>query len=319
MPYIIVLLCFLLLPISSIHAQSGLIYGDEALTIDLEPLFPEPNTPFTATANDYAVPVAVAGMRWFIDGQLVTDSVNERSISYVAPQVGETMKIMLVLDLPDGKTISAEKIITPVYLDIIIEPQTRTPAFYRGRGIPSMGSTVNATAIINGNSLLPRDLIYFWQVEGVVLNGGEQRGKHVASFTMPRGQAATLRVEVRRPTGEIVARRLLSIPSVAPEIIFYETSSLYGMSQLSLTNPFPLIGSTISLHAEPYNLDLATYNNPDHLTWEIDGVDYQNPSANPYEISLAAASAGGRSLVNFHVRNTTQVLQGAESNFTITY
>jgi hypothetical protein len=322
MRYIVTLFLALLMvsPVpAAAQTANNLIYGDQALTVDLEPAYPAPGETFTAKANDYALPIQGAGLRWIIDGKVAPQYDNLRSLSLIAKGAGEKTTIELVIDLPGGSNVRTTKVITPVYLDIIIEPQTRTPAFYRGRALPSIGSTVNATALVDSDSVLPSNLIYTWRLNNETLEGGSVRGNNTVTFLMPRGQFATLSLEVRRPDGTTIARRIFDLPSVTPHLSFYEVSPLYGLTTKSIPETLPLVGAGLAVRAEPYYLDLLTYNNPDFLEWQIDNVRSQNPNSNPYEVTIAGSGMSGASQIEFHVRNTTQVLQGAQGGFRLTY
>lgn len=319
MRYLFFAFLLVLLPGASLSAQTDLLYSQQALSIDLAPLFPGPEESFTATINDYSLPRQGSGIRWFVDGNLVPEAKNERSLSLTAKKAGSATKIEVVVDFADGKSVRNAVTVNPVWLDVIIEPQTRVPAFYSGRALPSSGSTVNATALINGGATTPGNLMYTWRVNNQVLNGGSVRGKNNVSFTMPQGQYATLNLEVRSVSGETIARRIFDIQSAKPDISFYEVSTLYGMNERAITGTLPLIGSSLTVRAEPYHLALETFNRPDHVEWKIAGVRYPNSSNNPYEVTLATQGGSGRSSINFHVRNTVQVLQGAQNSFTVSY
>lgn len=322
MPYIF-LLCTLLLLVPTVPASAqvgdSLIYGTEALTIDLEPAYPSPGENFTAKANDYALPTQGNSIRWVVDGKPLPEGDNVRTINLTAKGSGEATVLELIVDLPSGGVSRVSKRIEPVYLDIIIEPQTRTPAFYRGRALPSIGSTINATALINGGALPSSGLIYTWRLNNQALEGGAVRANNTISFTMPRGEFATLGLNVSRPDGTTVAQRLFSIRNTAPTLAFYEVSPLYGLTTRAIVDSLTLTSASLSVRAEPYYLDLATYNNPDFLEWKIDNVINPNPSVNPYEVTIAGAGVSGSSRINFHVRNLTQVLQGTEADFRVTY
>lgn len=322
MKYKSLLLVLVLIPFLSLHAQSPvtLDYGETQLAIDLEPAFPEPLTEFTATANDYGLPIQGSGMRWFIDGELLSTAVNQRSIKLTSGKVGQTTKIKLVIDYPGGGNLTKEKVVAPLFLDVIIEPQTRVPAFYKGRPLPSIDSAVNLTALVNGNAIPPASLLYTWRLNGKVLEGGSIRGRNVVTFSMPQGQYATINLDVRNATGEPIARRIFDLFKVNPDLLFYESSGFYGLKQKAARAEVSLIGNSITMRAEPYNLDVKTYNNPDFLEWSINGVTNPNSASNPYEVTLATEGGlSGKTSVDFHVRNTVQLLQGAQGGFRVSY
>ena len=318
MKYLLAIFFVLLTPVFFSHAQNNLQYGEEQLTIDLDPLFPTPESEFTASINDYALPIQGIGINWYLDGKELTESANIRTISLTSKKLGQKTTLKAVIPLPGGSSVEVEKVINPMYLDIIIEPQTRTPAFYTGRALPSTGSTVNATAVLNGN-IESSNLLYTWRLNNTVLEGGSVRNKDTVTFTMPQGPYATLSLEIRTGEGEPLARRIFDITNHAPELAFYEVTTLYGLKQKALLERTPLVGSSISVRAEPYYLDVSTYNDPDHLEWKIGGTRSANSSSNPYEITLAAQGGGGSTGINFHVRNTVQLLQGAQGNFSVSY
>ncbi len=298
-------------------AQSSLIYGDSSLTIDLDPPFPGPDMEFTATANDYAFPLQVNTMRWFYNGVAIEDALNARQISTSTREAGAKINLKLVVETASGESFTVERTINPVYLDIIIEPQTRTPAFYRGRALPSLESNVNVTALINAGNPPSSELLFTWQLNGRTLERGTIRGNNTITFPMPRGLYANLGLEVKDINGVTIAKRIINLTKVEPELEFYEFNQLYGIIERSVGSSLELLGSGIALRAEPYYLDLATYNRPDFLEWKINGTKYQGDFNNPYEISLAAEDSGGSSQIGFHVRNTKQVLQGVERELTV--
>lgn len=321
MRFFFFLLFILFSPSAFAEAQSinNAIYGDQNLTIELEPFYPGPGEEFTAKANDYALPVSGVGIRWFVDGKFLATEKNERQIKLTAPAIGQKLTIELIVDLASGDNVSVKKVIEPIYLDIIVEPQTRTPAFYQGRALPSIGSTVNATAIINGGEISPSGLIYSWRINGKALEGGSVRSKNVTSFEMPRGKYSTLSLDVRRVDGETISRKVFDLISAEPSTTFYEINELYGLRTKSITDSITLSGASVSVRAEPYYLDLETYNRPDFLEWSINNLTTPNQAKNPYEITLSGAEGSGTSNVEFHVRNTTQLLQGVKGNFLINF
>ncbi len=317
----VLLFLILVVPTSSALAQmsGNLVYGDQGLSIDLEPAYPSPGQNFTARANDYSLPIQGLGLSWVVDGKVFTAGTDSRTITLTAKEAGEATTIELIVDLPNGAKVRATKTVIPAYLDIIIEPQTRTPAFYRGRALPSIGGTINATAIINGGSVPSSNLIYTWRLNNETLDGGAIRANSSISFIMPRGEFATLSLEVRNPDGSTLARRIFTLRNVSPLLSFYEVSPLYGLSTKAVGETLTLLSPGLTLRAEPYYLDLATYNNPDFLEWQIDNVTSQNPGNNPYEVTVAQSGLGGSSQIEFHVRNTVQVLQGARGGFQLKY
>lgn len=318
MKYIILTITLLFLPLSFSNAQSFGI-GNQGLSIDLEPSFPNPNSEVTLNLNDYSLPAQVTGITWKIDGKILSSSANNRSITIQTKGAGEETAIEAIVELTGRTTVSAKSVIKPVYLDIIVEPQTKTPAFYQGRALPSVGSKVNLTALISGDNTSPRDLLYTWKVDNTVIEGGTTRAKNKVTITTPNGYFFLVTLEVTTLAGKILMSRTINVISTNPQLHFYESSTLYGIKNIPVSN-FNLIGNSATIQAEPYYLDILTYNTPDLVAWEIDGKVNENSSYNPYAITLARPQDfSGVSEINFHVRNLTQLLQGARGGFQVNF
>ena len=209
--------------------------------------------------------------------------------------------------------------IKPVYLDVIFEPQTRVPDFYQGRSLPSIGSLVNATALLNVGSTNNSQFVYTWQINRQVIEGGPIRERNQVSFEMPMGNSAILSLRVTDLNGNVLANRAILLPSVEPRISFYEVSPLFGINQKPFDTNLPLIGNSVTVQAEPYYLDSRVYNDPDIKEWKINNTPSNYTGGNPYQVTLQRAGESGVSRLNFHVRDTTQVLQGAEANIQINF
>jgi hypothetical protein len=202
---------------------------------------------------------------------------------------------------------------------MIFEPQTHVPFFYEGRALPSIGSIVNATALVDMGSLMNEDLVYIWRVEQTVLEQGPIRGRNKVSFEMPRGRRATVYLQVSRPAGDVIARRAVYLPSVYPQMAFYEENALYGPMNKRLPNNLFLTNNSLTLLAEPYNLDSRVFNAPDVSEWKIDQSEAISPTSNPYKMVIQKTGENSKSTVNFQVRSIEQVLQGAGGNITLSY
>jgi len=289
-------------------------------TLDISPAFAQPGEMVTVSLNDYASGASGSQITWTFNGEPVPGTDNNRSIEVVAGELGSTDIIEARLIPTFGEPQSIRTELNPIYLDIIIEPQTRVPDWYLGRAMPSVSSQVNATAIVNNGSVIdPASLIYTWQLDRDLLDAGPVRGRNQMSFGTPRGSNFILSVSVSRSTGGIIARRALRVESVSPFLSFYEQHPLYGSSLFPTNTNTPIVGNTLTMHAEPFFLDTRVYNDPDIAEWEINGRETDNGARNPYEITLQRGATTGQTSANFHVRSLQSVLQGAEQRISLTF
>lgn len=283
-----------------------------------EPQYPQPGDVVTLTVLSYGTQLSNSDIVWRKNGVVIADANNRREVKIEAGELGQKDTITATVINPSGSTQVFAADINPVYLDIVIEPQTRTPDFYEGRALPSIGSQINVTALVNDGQIR-ENLRYLWRLNNSVLEGGPIRGSNQVSFDMPRGSQALLSLEVSELNGLGVAKRTIAISSAKPELVFYESNTLYGQSHIGITKTLILSGAAATVLAEPYYLDIRTFNNPDIDEWKIDNVLQSNNAANPYQITIQQAEAGGSSNISFHVRSTSELLQGAQGNFNVSY
>ncbi|KKT80547.1 MAG: hypothetical protein UW75_C0003G0007 [Parcubacteria group bacterium GW2011_GWF2_44_8] len=310
---------FLFLPIFVTHAQIGASIAEPGISIKITPTYPEPNTAFTASLDDYSSIDRVTNIAWKVDGEVIPSAANLRELNLRSMEGGQSTIIEAVVTFSTGRTQTIKQTVTPRYLDIIVEAQTKTPSFYLGRPLPSADSTVNLTAVLSNTAIANGNLLYTWRLNNTVIGGGAQRGKNKTSITTPAGTAFLIGLEVSTLTGEILARRTVSVPSVSPTLHFYEKSSLYGLSNRSVSS-LNLTGDSITMQAEPYNLAIETYNLPDLVEWKINGAVVRNPNQNPYEITLTADNQTfSASTIDFHVRNLSSLLQGVRGQFKLNF
>lgn len=286
------------------------------LSITSQPEYPAPGEIVQLSLNDYGGTVYGASIEWYLNGNLIPNSSNQRSIEVTVGDVGETFTVKAVFTRSDGSKATLSKTFDPIYADIIVEPETHVPGFYTGRALPSVGSTVHLTALLDDGASMGKDFVYLWRVNQTVLEGGPIRGRNKISFTMPQDSYSIVSLQVSRPDGIILAKHSTIISAIAPQIHFYELNALYGTETKSLGG-FNMIGNGATIKAEPYYLDSRTFNAPNLLEWNIDGKKVYGDTNNPYNITIEKTGYPGRATLDFHVRNTTSLLQGARKSINI--
>ena len=283
------------------------------LTLSINQPYPQPGESVQVSLDDYASNVFGAEIDWQYNGIEIPNSTNQRQVNITAGVLGVPAVITATLTLNDGSVRQVSHTITPMYVDIIIEPQTRVPYWYNGRSLPSLGSMVNATVLVNGGQFIdPSTLVYTWQVNNDIVGHGPLRGRNKVSFETPNSSTFLLGVTVALTNGTVIGKRIQEVSVTNPRLYFFEKHSLYGIQSNPLKNNTPLIGNTMTVVAEPFYLDTRVFNNPDIAEWNLNGQTISNNNTNPYEITLGRAAYGGSTQVSFHVRSLSQILQGDE-------
>ncbi len=288
--------------------------------IRINPPIPQPREEVTATISDFRPDSYGSTISWIIDGNEILQSKNHRSITFRVGESGKNQSVKVLLTKPNGSQSTLEKILRPVYLDLIIEPQTRVPNFYLGRSLPSIGSIINVTSIISTPEIIDTDLIYIWKLNQKMLEGGSVRNREKISFATPRGNDSILSVTIQDLRGQVVASKSILIPSVTPKIYFYEMSPLFGVSQKTISKVFTLSGDNAVIQAEPFYLDSRVYNEAGLKEWKLNNVSFINDDTNPYLAFIKRTGDSGFANLEFHVRDTKgEILQGDEAGIRINY
>lgn len=302
------------------HAQITEDIIGKNLFLETDTPYPKPNTHVEVKLNDYAYGRTVTGVTWYINGVEMTEATNQRRVILAVGAVGKATEVVAKVVSNNSFEDTVSLTLRPLYLDIIVEAETRTPAFYKGRSLPSSGSRVSAAVILGGVNEQAENFTYTWELDNKPIEGGTVRGKNKISFITPtNGSEFVLTVAVKDLGGSVIAQRSIVVQSFEPKITFYETSTLLGIRPIALSKAI-LSSDTITIKAEPYNLDLYTFNTPEHLVWEIDFSPTTNPSNNPYEITFARnPGVFNSSVIGFEVRSLSNLLQGASANVGINF
>ena len=318
MKQILILLAIFLLTPAAGFAQLG--QNTSKATIELSTRFPAPGEVFTAKLNAYSYDTTTATIRWYLNNTEIEEAFNQRSITLTAGSLGKTTKLQAEITFPNGDTVIANNTFTISDIDLIVEADTTTPSFYRGRAVPSIGSNVRVVALPQLNdSKKPENYTYTWRLDDEILGGGAKRGGYIASFIMPTGRGASMVVDVTNAQGVAVASKRILIPSSEPELLFYEDNPLRGTSPISIPKNYQLIGSEVTLRAEPYFMSTVIPTTDKHLEWKINNRTVDNPSEDPQLITLQNAGGSGSFNISFHYRNLKQLLQGVEEQFSVRF
>lgn len=301
--------------VSNAQLPSNLI---GSLSINLQPEFPKPKEEVVATLDDYSLGIVGAEIVWTLDGEMVPDSTNKRSIRFTAGTLGESQRLSVTLRPPQGQPLQSGRTITPAAVDIIAEPQTYAPDFYKGRTLPSSHSTMQLTAMAHTKETGP--FSYTWRVNNQTAGGGSVIGTNQIEVEIPIGREMVVSVDVRDSRGDMVARRAIAIPIVDPELYFYEVNALKGLIQLPILGTHTFIGPETTLQAAPYNLGNNLFDQDHLVEWSINNVTQTTDFDTPLQITLLRNQLGqGSASVGLRIRNLDNLMQGVDGRLQVQY
>lgn len=316
---LVLFFCSVLLftPLVFVHAQiSNSIMGN-AVSITLDPQFPNPGEAVIASLDDYSINSSGATISWYFEGHELPALSNKRSITLSTNKNGSAATVEARLSFTNRPTISAKATIKPIYLDVIVEPQTYVPVFYAGRALPVHGSLVNLIALIQTSSGMGNasNYTYNWQLNDNYVYGGPQQGNNRAQITIPFGLSSTLTLTVQDSNGNLIGRRVIYIPSIPIDLEFYEESALYGLRRNAVGDSLNVIGNSTTIRAVPYYLDMRATGDTVMSEWSINGQKNKVVTEDPFKINLSPRGSSGSAAIKFKFRNLSDLIQGGEKSF----
>lgn len=217
-----------------------------------------------------------------------------------------------LIPIPSQQSLSEVYKSTPnIDIDLIIEANTYVPYFYQGRREPAAGSSLRATALTLGASIIPTS--YLWEV------GGQKFTSSVPylDFVMPQISGDLL---ISVTAVDVSGRRLgsasQSIRPATPKVLFYENNELRGLSQIAIGESLPLIGNAISVRAEPYFFGVRSLISGATGTWGVRGIDVV-VDTNWREVALLRREGEDykKTNVQLDVRNRNNLSEGISGSF----
>lgn len=295
------------------HARAQV--SDSSMFLEVNPAFPEEGETYTISANTYNTATPRSSIHWFVNGIQVTEASNQTSITLTADQTPD--QVTARITLTTGQILEETFIASPYRVDLIIDAETLTPAFYNGRNLPSSGSTITATALVfNNDKDITDNFSYLWKVNNKTQNGGSLYGQNTLDFKPSFEYKMNVSVDIFNSEGTRVAGETVIVPIVEPELYFYEQNPLRGLLGTALRDPHIFVGEEMVVRAEGYYMDTDTADI--HTMWEINNKEVAF-SENPTEITLRKEGNAGTASLSFHIRNMKQLLQGVEKSINIQF
>lgn len=294
------------------------------LTLSSSPASPTQGQVFTVEAKTYSTDPLRSNFRWLLNGKLIASGLGITSQTFTAANLGATMKIDVSLTTPDGQVFSKSLTIYIGDVDLIINPLTYVPSFYRGSPLASAAGSVEVYAVphlySSGAKIASQNLIYEWYLndEKIGNQSGQGRDKMIFSLFDSGGTTYSVKLKVSSISGSVTAGKSLTIKPFDPQIIFYKTDPLLGHSKKSRVSFEIQGGQNASVLAEPYFFGLNSLSSA-AVIWTADGKEFKQPQdKNPFLLEIAAPQ-NAVSLTNFSltINDKRTIHQNSAGQFNI--
>ena len=326
------LLCFVV--VFSLHgsawAQSPSSLDNQLsdVSIQFSPLSPRAGDNVDLELSSYSIDLNTAKITWYVDGVAKADGLGIKTFTVIAKNSGQTTAIRAVVETTDGVSKEASTEITPAGVDIIVEPQSYTPPFYKGKPLFINQGTARVVAVpdvvVGGKKIDPKNLIFKWQKDGTILSSASGAGKDslVVDGTIPV-RDIDIGVSVFNSQGQQVASAEKILSAADPKILFYENNPLYGvLFNKSISGNYYLgQKEELTVVAKPFFFDLSSDSGSDaSYKWSVNG----NPvsaagKTNELLLRQTTPNLKGTASISLSINNVVRIFQFADNNFSVSF
>lgn len=316
-----IVLIFAALPAA---AQSTIPGIDSTPQLSIAPAHPAPHTRATLTLQSAFYDLTRGTISWSVNGKIIATGDGLASVPIDIGAAGSALDIVATVSAPEG-VASAELLVVPASVDILWEADSYTPPFYRGRALPSSGSSITLVALphlvrAGGTKEIPSaDLIYTWKSGGQILSGYSGKGKSSARIDSPLLYGrTTITVEASTVDDALTGSGLIRIEDGGPKLMLYRDHPLFGILWNQALGTTTFIPDTeMSFFAVPYFAPVSSIVSPLlQYEWHVNQASVPADSLQPNQITLSATSSSGTALVSldlFHASNLFFSADGAWS------
>ncbi len=308
---------------ASAHAQA-IPTGQGGLDLTASSDNPIPGQVVTITAKSYSTDINSAKITWSVNGKAVQSGIGVTSLDVNAPPLGSKLNVVVSAVTNNGAPFSNSIVIGSGSVDMILENDGYVPPLFLGKISASYQNSVKVIAVphiadSSGVEYDPKTLVYQWKKNNVAIENGSGYGKQsivIPGDIIPR--AYTISVTAAPRSNAAQAFGIISVDPQSPSIKFYRSDALYGpLFNQAITDTVRLgTQKETSILAVPFGFNKPIGNVGSlSLSWLINGIEHPELASYESIVIRAPEGSGGSSNIELNVKNTKQILQGAQAGF----
>jgi len=221
------------------------------------PEVPAPGDEVLIEAQGVGTFLGDATITWQINGKTVLSGLGENTYHFTIGGLGSQTSVHIIVSSPTKGTIVKDFTFMPSLVNMLWEARTSVPPWYKGKALYTAGSELAITAlpqvIYRGASVPANSLSFQWKRNNKPVTQSSGKGKNIFTFKgdqLLKVESVSVDVQVN---GITVGKGSISIPSSAPQVIFYQRDPLRGvLYDNALINSVSLVDKEITLQAEPF-------------------------------------------------------------------
>ena len=221
-----------------------------------------------------------------------------------------------------GMVSVASAQVTPlkqVEVNLLMEPGSNVPSWYRGAPLPTLESKTRVSAFIflNGKKLPPGNFTYSWTIDGNLDRIASGKGKESISYAFPKskGSSSAIQVEVLDTKNKLRGKGEILINPRIPEVLIYEKSSSGPITARAIKNKTMGPGSKFEIKAVPFFMNFVAKSDLQFI-WFQDSSPQNAVDGQPdsYVVEAMPGSGGQNATFKVIITNTKSLLEKVENS-----
>lgn len=297
------------------YAELQVGVQNEDIIVNVSPRNPEPYQNTTITITSYSTDLNKASITWQKGKELLLSGTGRTSYSFKTTGPNTTMVFDITIK-PAGSIsmINKRVSISPSEIELLWEPvNSYTPPFYKGKALPTKGSSIKAVAIPNTNTIKSNlgSISYTWKNNNEVVedSSGYNKNYYLFKDDIYSGDGNNITVVASSVENNYTAEKSINIPIYSSRVLFYKKSPTEGvLYNNNIKNNYIMSEDEMTVVAEPYYLDIKNKWNAFSYDWKINGSAIQTPLSKT-ELTIRPSSRGGYATINVAFDNANDLFQ----------
>jgi len=270
--------------------------------------------------------LAQSDITWTVNGKIFASDIGLRNIKVTTGDSGSSLFIVANVSAQNG--IASQSIrISPASVDLLWESDSYVPPFYKGRALPSAGSSVVVVAVphfvrSDGKIVASNDITYLWKKDGEELTALSGRGKASVRIAGPLLYGSdTISVEAISNVDGLSGSASIRIVDVEPTLSLYEVHPLFGVlynNALGATTFIPDV--EMSFLVVPY---FAAVHSPADVglqyEWRVNDQSVLADTTQPNSLTINAEKSSGIALIRLALTHATNFYMSLDNAWRVTF
>lgn len=290
---------------------------EEQISVTVTPEHPEPEENVTVKIQSFSFDINKAYIIWSVNGVKRTEGPGDYTFEFTTGKAGTVQRVTAEITTEDQRVITRTFTFAPAEVGLVIEADTYTPPYYKGKALFSPQSNLKVVAFPElvteaGYRIPAENLVYTWKVDGKVMQDSSGYGKSsmvMEGKIIPRPMIVS--VDVSAYNSPLTATKAIEVVAESPELLLYEDNLLYGiLRDRSIPSGASVIANEVRLIAEPYFLSVHIPESADvRYEWTLNG-ERVSSLERPHVIGLENRSGeSGRATLGLNATHISKLLQ----------